>query len=143
MVSRSSGSRRKKKHEGDRPGSFAKGTSIKNVRSVFGNSAQRSPLHLKYTPIELRESVVQDRPGLLKGPAITAILDQANYKVEVENLTSEGYKNIKNDFDVHEWAAPEFLEQAAKELLEQQWKKTTGDKLPDATELLAETPRMG
>ena len=56
-------------------------------------------------------------------------------------MLSHGY--IKNDFDVHEWAAPEFLEQAAKELLEQQWKKTTGDKLPDATELLAETPRMG
>ena len=49
----------------------------------------------------------------------------------------------QNDFDVSEWAAPQFLEQAAKELLEQQWKKVTGDKLPDATELLAKTPRMG
>ena len=50
-------------------------------------------------------------------------------------MLSHGY--IKNDFDVQKWAAPEFLEQAAKELLEQQWKKTTTAKLPEATELLA------
>jgi ABC-type nitrate/sulfonate/bicarbonate transport system substrate-binding protein len=56
-------------------------------------------------------------------------------------MLSHGY--MKNDFDVHEWAAPEFLEQAAKELLAEQWKKVTRDKLPDATELLAETQRMG
>jgi ABC-type nitrate/sulfonate/bicarbonate transport system substrate-binding protein len=50
---------------------------------------------------------------------------------------------IKNDFDVHKWAAPEFLEQAAKELLEEKWKKVTGNKLPDATELLASSKRIG
>ena len=32
-------------------------------------------------------------------------------------MLSHGY--IKNDFDVREWAAPEFLEKAAKELLEE------------------------
>ena len=31
-------------------------------------------------------------------------------------MLSHGY--IKNDFDVKKWAAPEFLEQAARELLE-------------------------
>jgi ABC-type nitrate/sulfonate/bicarbonate transport system substrate-binding protein len=46
-------------------------------------------------------------------------------------MRSHGY--IKNDFDVREWAAPEFLEQAAKELIEEQWKKVTTKKLPDAT----------
>jgi ABC-type nitrate/sulfonate/bicarbonate transport system substrate-binding protein len=56
-------------------------------------------------------------------------------------MLSHGY--IKNDFDVQKWAAPEFLEQAAKELLEQQWKKVTTAKLPDATELLASSPRIG
>jgi ABC-type nitrate/sulfonate/bicarbonate transport system substrate-binding protein len=56
-------------------------------------------------------------------------------------MLSHGY--INNDFDVKKWAAPEFLERAAKELVEERWKKVTGDKLPDATELLAETPRMG
>jgi ABC-type nitrate/sulfonate/bicarbonate transport system substrate-binding protein len=48
-------------------------------------------------------------------------------------MLSHGY--IKHDFDVHKWAAPEFLEQAAKELLEERWKKVTGDKLPEASEL--------
>ncbi|MCK7538479.1 MAG: hypothetical protein MZV63_49750 [Marinilabiliales bacterium] len=38
-------------------------------------------------------------------------------------MLSHGY--IKNNFDVHEWAAPEFLEQAARELLEEEWKKRT------------------
>jgi len=48
-------------------------------------------------------------------------------------MLSHGY--IKNDFDVRKWAAPEFLEQAAKELIEEQWKKKTGEKLPEATTL--------
>ena len=42
-----------------------------------------------------------------------------------------------------DWAALEFLEQAAKELLEQQWKKTTMAKLPEATELLSSGQRIG
>ena len=48
-------------------------------------------------------------------------------------MLSHGY--IKNDFDVHEWAAPEFFEQAAKELLEEEWKKRSIAKLPEGTEL--------
>jgi hypothetical protein len=44
---------------------------------------------------------------------------------------------------VQKWAAPEFLEQAARELLEQQWKKVTTSKLPEATELLAAGARIG
>jgi len=48
-------------------------------------------------------------------------------------MLSHGY--IKNDFDVHKWAAPEFLEKAAKELLEEQWKKATTAKLPDTKKL--------
>jgi ABC-type nitrate/sulfonate/bicarbonate transport system substrate-binding protein len=56
-------------------------------------------------------------------------------------MLSHGY--IKNDFDVKAWAAPEFLEQAAKELLEQQWKKVTTAKLPETTDLLASSQRIG
>jgi ABC-type nitrate/sulfonate/bicarbonate transport system substrate-binding protein len=48
-------------------------------------------------------------------------------------MVKHGY--IQNDFDVRAWAAPEFLEQAAKELIEEQWKKKTGEKLPEATTL--------
>ena len=39
----------------------------------------------------------------------------ASVEIGKNFMLSHGY--IKNDFDVHEWAAPEFLEQAAKELL--------------------------
>jgi ABC-type nitrate/sulfonate/bicarbonate transport system substrate-binding protein len=51
-------------------------------------------------------------------------------------MLSHGY--IKNNFDVQKWAAPEFLEQAAKELLNERWAKVTGDKLP-----VASSVRMG
>jgi len=43
-------------------------------------------------------------------------------------MLKHGY--IKNDFDVHAWAAPEFLERAATELLRERWKMETADKLP-------------
>jgi ABC-type nitrate/sulfonate/bicarbonate transport system substrate-binding protein len=56
-------------------------------------------------------------------------------------MLSHGY--IKNDFDVHEWAAPEFLEQAARELLEEEWQKRTMAKLPKAAGPLAQGTRMG
>jgi len=56
-------------------------------------------------------------------------------------MLSHGY--LKNDFDVKKWAAPEFLEKAAKELLEERWKKETTAKLPDATELLKSSQRVG
>ena len=56
-------------------------------------------------------------------------------------MLSHGY--IKNDFDVQEWAAPEFLEQAARELLEEEWKKRTTSKLPAAAAPLASGDRLG
>ncbi|TFH33146.1 MAG: hypothetical protein E4G97_01255 [Deltaproteobacteria bacterium] len=46
-------------------------------------------------------------------------------------MLSHGY--IRNDFDVKKWAAPEFLAKAGKELIEEQWKKVTAAKLPQAT----------
>ena len=56
-------------------------------------------------------------------------------------MLSHGY--IKNDFDVQKWAAPEFLEQAARELLEAEWKKRTTSKLPEAAAPLASGSRLG
>jgi ABC-type nitrate/sulfonate/bicarbonate transport system substrate-binding protein len=56
-------------------------------------------------------------------------------------MLSHGY--IKNDFDVHKWAAPEFLEQAARELLEEEWKKRTTSKLPKTAGTLASGQRLG
>jgi hypothetical protein len=44
---------------------------------------------------------------------------------------------------VHEWAAPEFFEQAAEELLKEEWTKRSTAKLPEATELEISTTRLG
>ena len=56
-------------------------------------------------------------------------------------MLSHGY--IKNDFKVNEWAAPEFLEKAARELLEEEWKKRTTAKLPHAADPLTAGGRIG
>jgi ABC-type nitrate/sulfonate/bicarbonate transport system substrate-binding protein len=56
-------------------------------------------------------------------------------------MFSHGY--IKNNFDVHEWAAPEFLEAAARELLEEEWKQRTTAKLPEAASPLQSGQRLG
>jgi len=56
-------------------------------------------------------------------------------------MLSHGY--IKNDFDVNKWAAPEFLELAARELLDEKWKVVTSAKLPSTTELQAAARRVG
>jgi ABC-type nitrate/sulfonate/bicarbonate transport system substrate-binding protein len=56
-------------------------------------------------------------------------------------MLKKGY--IKNDFDVNAWAAPEFLEQAAKELIEEQWKKKASEKLPEPSELQTQSRRIG
>jgi len=56
-------------------------------------------------------------------------------------MLSHGY--IKNDFDVNEWADPKFLEQAARELLEEEWHKRTRAKLPNAADPLNSEGRVG
>jgi ABC-type nitrate/sulfonate/bicarbonate transport system substrate-binding protein len=54
-------------------------------------------------------------------------------QINKDFMLSHGY--IENDFDVFEWAAPEFLEKAAAELLEEEWKKRSMARLPQATTL--------
>ncbi len=66
----------------------------------------------------------------------------ASIKIGKDFMLSHGY--IKNDFDVDEWAAPEFLEKAAEELLEEEWKKRSSAKLPEVTEAdRVEATRLG
>jgi ABC-type nitrate/sulfonate/bicarbonate transport system substrate-binding protein len=101
--------------------------------------------------------------------AAAAILDKQTFYLDVED-TYEGIKHmdlvpnlspqnlasveigknfmlkngyIKNDFDVKKWAAPQFLEQAARELLEEEWKKRSTSKLPAAAATLASGGRIG
>jgi ABC-type nitrate/sulfonate/bicarbonate transport system substrate-binding protein len=65
----------------------------------------------------------------------------ASVEIGKDFMLSHGY--IKNDFDVNEWAAPEFLEQAARELLEEEWQKRTTSKLPKAAAPLTSDGRTG
>ena len=52
----------------------------------------------------------------------------AMVKIGKDFMLKHGY--IKNDFDVDEWAAPEFFEQAASELLADAFKMKTMEKIP-------------
>jgi ABC-type nitrate/sulfonate/bicarbonate transport system substrate-binding protein len=63
--------------------------------------------------------------------------------VEIGKDFMLSHKYIKNDFDVQKWAAPDIIEQAARELLEDEWKKRTTSKLPSAADPLASGQRIG
>jgi ABC-type nitrate/sulfonate/bicarbonate transport system substrate-binding protein len=66
----------------------------------------------------------------------------AALEINKDFMLSHGY--IEHDFDVQKWAAPEFLEKAAAELLEEEWKKRSRAKLPAPTTLEeAMTLRLG
>ncbi len=65
------------------------------------------------------------------------------YQLKLVRILCLSHGYIKNDFDVHKWAAPEFLEAAARELLEEEWKKRTTSKLPQAAGTLASGGRIG
>lgn len=53
----------------------------------------------------------------------------ARVQIGKDFMLKHGY--IKNDFDVDDWAAPEFLAQAGKELLEARIDSTKMDKIPN------------
>ena len=63
--------------------------------------------------------------------------------IEVGKDFMFSYGYIKNDFDVHEWAAPDFLEQAATEVLKEEWERRSWAKLPSGGGLEAEGTRLG
>jgi len=87
---------------------------------------------------------VQDQYYNLKNVDFVPNLSNQNLAlVEITKnfMLSHGY--IKNDFDVYEWADPQFLEQAARELLEEEWKAKTTAKLPATAAPLGAIPRIG
>ena len=79
-------------------GTFAHGTSVKNVHAVFGMDAQLKSKHFKYMPLELRDAISKAPPVdgmrdiIFLGPAVAAVGNLANYPVIVENVTAEGFK---------------------------------------------------
>jgi ABC-type nitrate/sulfonate/bicarbonate transport system substrate-binding protein len=62
-------------------------------------------------------------------------------KIGKDFMLSHGY--IKHDFDVDKWAAPEFLEQAATEVLKEEWQRRSWSKLPKGGGLEVEGTRLG
>jgi ABC-type nitrate/sulfonate/bicarbonate transport system substrate-binding protein len=62
-------------------------------------------------------------------------------KIGKDFMFSHGY--IKNDFDVNAWARPEFLEQAAVEVLKEEWQRRSWSKLPTGGGLEVEGIRLG
>jgi len=63
-------------------------------------------------------------------------------QINKDFMLSHGY--IENDFDVFEWAAPEFLEKAAAELAQEEWELRKTSRVPSATTLEeAMTARLG
>ena len=54
-------------------------------------------------------------------------------EINKDFMLSHGY--IENDFDVQKWAAPEFLQKAATEVLEEEWKRRSQANLPKRTSL--------
>ena len=62
-------------------------------------------------------------------------------KIGKDFMFKHGY--IENDFDVDEWAAPEFLEQAATEVLKEEWERRSWSKLPEGGGLDAQNKRLG
>jgi ABC-type nitrate/sulfonate/bicarbonate transport system substrate-binding protein len=73
-------------------------------------------------------------------PSLSAMNMQC-IKIGKDFMFSHGY--IKNDFDVDAWAAPEFLEQAAVEVLKEEWQRRSWSKLPSGGGLEVEGTRLG
>ena len=62
-------------------------------------------------------------------------------KIGKDFMLQHGY--IENDFDVEAWAAPEFLEQGARALLEEEWALRSWSKLPEGGGLETQGVRLG
>ena len=73
-------------------------------------------------------------------PSLNA-MNMASIEIGKDFMFEHGY--IENDFDVQEWAAPEFLEQAAKEVLAEEWETRSWTKLPEGGTLEISHTRLG
>jgi ABC-type nitrate/sulfonate/bicarbonate transport system substrate-binding protein len=73
-------------------------------------------------------------------PSLSA-QNMVSIEIGKDFMLSHGY--IKRDFDVDEWAAPEFLEKAATELLKEEWERRSWSKLPKGGGLEVEGTRLG
>jgi ABC-type nitrate/sulfonate/bicarbonate transport system substrate-binding protein len=73
-------------------------------------------------------------------PSLSA-QNMESIKIGKDFMFSHGY--IKRDFDVDEWARPDFLEKAFVEVVEEEWQRRSWSKLPEGGALEAEGTRLG
>jgi ABC-type nitrate/sulfonate/bicarbonate transport system substrate-binding protein len=73
-------------------------------------------------------------------PSLNA-MNMQTIKIGKDFMLEHGY--IKNDFDVDEWARQDFLEQAAEEVLEEEWERRSWSKLPAGGGLEVAAIRLG
>ncbi len=142
---------------------------VANIPAVITCTAEMAEQHPELVVTFLKGMIKVGRWANEHKHAAAAILDKQTFYLDVEDtyrgikdidmvpnlspqnlvsvdigktfMLSHGY--IKNDFDVNKWAAPEFLELAARELLDEKWKVVTSAKLPSTTELQAASRRIG
>ena len=142
---------------------------VANVPAVITCTQEMAEQHPELVVTFLKGMIKVGRWANENKRAAAAILDKQTYYVDAEHtyrgikhvdmvpnlspqnlvsveigkdfMLSHGY--LKNDFDVSEWAAPEFLEQAARELLEEEWQKRSRSRLPQAAAPLASGSRLG
>jgi ABC-type nitrate/sulfonate/bicarbonate transport system substrate-binding protein len=142
---------------------------VANIPAVITCTVEMAEKHPELAVTFLKGMIKAGRWANEHKHAAAAILDKQTFYLDVEH-TYEGIKHIdmvpnlspqnlrsveigkdfmlshgyiRNNFDVYKWAAPEFLEKAARELLELEWKKRTTAKLPDAAAPLATAGRIG
>lgn len=132
---------------------------VANVPAVITCSEEMAEKHPELVVAFLKGMIKVGRWSNRNKPAAAEILDKQTFYLDVEHtlrgieevdmvpnlsaqnlaaveigkdfMLSHGY--IKRDFDVQKWAAPEFLEMAAKELIEEEWAKKTKSKIPTAS----------
>ena len=142
---------------------------VANIPAVITCTAEMAEQHPELVVTFLKGMIKVGRWANEHKHAAAAILDKQTFYLDVEDtyrgikdidmvpnlspqnlvsvdigktfMLSHGY--IKNDFDVSKWAAPEFLEQAARELLDEKWATVTSAKLPSTSELQAASRRVG
>jgi ABC-type nitrate/sulfonate/bicarbonate transport system substrate-binding protein len=86
------------------------------------------------------EDTYQGIKGVDMVPSLSA-QNMQTIKIGKDFMFSHGY--IKNDFDVDEWARPDFLEQAFEEVLKEEWARRSWSKLPQGGGIEVEAIRLG
>lgn len=81
-----------------KPGSFAKGTSVKNIHAIFGTNAQIKKHSMQIIPTEYYSSLKLWNDGkFFDGCSVGAVSDSSEeYKVILENISQEGFKYNTN-----------------------------------------------